>query len=629
MTDQPVNSGIEYVAPKEPPQSRKPPANTVGVVGWLRENLFDGVGNSIATILTAIFLIWFAGSVMDWSIRTAEWTVVNNNLRLLMVGPYDQDELWRVTIMAVAMIVLSGMSLGFWSEIARPVFVTIVVVMVLLVIVPVVSDRFPPPSIRTIVSSDGDVPAMRFVGNPGERVTVAVEQINAENADPDGNAFNGFIETTPGASNSRSIWNDIKQGIRTDSIDLDTYTLTFTVSLVDASGEVLETVTSTPDEPGVTFETPLPETGWYGVLAEVDESSDAGFAWIRLDGVETYTTRTADVEARTERYGEQPALTCADGSDACNTEVAQRALRYEGQRSGFDYLTVQLSPFFRDIAIPLIVGTVIAFAGGVLGWFLKRLPREPKRITNLTLLVAWLLFMPFAFVLLRGFEGSEAVSYVPTTDWGGLALTLILTAIPIVASFPIGILLALGRANKDLVMVSTISTLFIEVARGVPLITILFFAKLILPFFISASSNIELAPRMMVGLTLFTAAYVAEIIRGGLQIIPKGQTEAAQALGLPAFYITWLITMPQAIRAVIPALMSQFVSLFKDTTLVSIVGLFELLGIVELIVNGQQQYRPFQREAYLFVGVVYFVISLAMASISRRLENTGVGAARR
>ncbi|MEL6150750.1 MAG: ABC transporter permease subunit, partial [Chloroflexota bacterium] len=108
-----------------------------------------------------------------------------------------------------------------------------------------------------------------------------------------------------------------------------------------------------------------------------------------------------------------------------------------------------------------------------------------------------------------------------------------------------------------------------------------------------------------------------------------GQTEAAQALGLPPVYITWLITMPQAIRAVIPALMSQFVSLFKDTTLVSIVGLFELLGIVELIVNGQQQYRPFQREAYLFVGIVYFVISLGMASISRRLENTGVGAARR
>ena len=219
--------------------------------------------------------------------------------------------------------------------------------------------------------------------------------------------------------------------------------------------------------------------------------------------------------------------------------------------------------------------------------------------------------------------------YVPSSLWGGLLLTLVLTVIPIVASFPIGILLALGRANQRLTMVSTICTMFIEIVRGVPLITILFFAELILPFFIGASTNIELATRMIVGLTLFTAAYVAEIIRGGLQIIPHGQREAAQALGLGPSQITWLITMPQAIRAVIPALVSQFVSLFKDTTLVSIIGLFELLGIVELIVNGQQQYRPFQREAYLFVGVLYFIISLVMTSISRRLENTGVGAARR
>ncbi|MGV2435014.1 MAG UNVERIFIED_CONTAM: amino acid ABC transporter permease [Anaerolineae bacterium] len=208
-------------------------------------------------------------------------------------------------------------------------------------------------------------------------------------------------------------------------------------------------------------------------------------------------------------------------------------------------------------------------------------------------------------------------------------LTLILTGTALVLALPIGILLALGRQNTQLGAISVACTIFIEVVRGVPLITILFFAKLILPFFISGTANIEQAVRMSVGLTLFLAAYVAEIIRGGLQIIPKGQTEAAQALGLSGGLTMTLIIMPQALRAVIPAIMSQFVSLFKDTTLVAVVGLFEFFGIIDFIVNGQQQYRPYVREAYLFVGLVYFIISFVMSAISRRLEQTGVGAARR
>jgi general L-amino acid transport system permease protein len=134
---------------------------------------------------------------------------------------------------------------------------------------------------------------------------------------------------------------------------------------------------------------------------------------------------------------------------------------------------------------------------------------------------------------------------------------------------------------------------------------------------------------MMIGLTLFTAAYIAEIVRGGLQIVPNGQLEAAHALGLSSIQATRLIVLPQALRAVIPAIMSQFVSLFKDTTLVSVVGLFELLGIIDFIVNGQQQYRGLQREAYIFVGLIYFVISFSMSTVSRWVEKTGVGAARR
>jgi general L-amino acid transport system permease protein len=198
----------------------------------------------------------------------------------------------------------------------------------------------------------------------------------------------------------------------------------------------------------------------------------------------------------------------------------------------------------------------------------------------------------------------------------------------ITASFPLGVALALGR-RSNLPVIKWTCTLFIETIRGVPLITILFMAKLIVPFFWSGLSNIDLTIRMMIGLTLFSAAYLAENVRGGLQIIPHGQIEAARALGLNPFLTTTFIVLPQALRAVIPAIVGQFISLFKDTSLVAVVGLFELVGIVDTIVSGQPIYRSYQREAYFFIAIVYFVISYAMSDVSRRLETSGAGSLRK
>ena len=212
--------------------------------------------------------------------------------------------------------------------------------------------------------------------------------------------------------------------------------------------------------------------------------------------------------------------------------------------------------------------------------------------------------------------------------WGGLLLTLLLTIVGITASFPLGVALALGR-RSDLPVIKWTCTLLIETIRGVPLITILFMAKLIVPFFWSGLSDIDLTIRMMIGLTLFSAAYLAENVRGGLQIIPYGQIEAARALGLNPFLTTTFIVLPQALRAVIPAIVGQFISLFKDTSLVAVVGLFELVGIVDTIVSGQPIYRPYQREAYFFIAIVYFVISYAMSDVSRRLETSGAGSLRK
>jgi general L-amino acid transport system permease protein len=168
------------------------------------------------------------------------------------------------------------------------------------------------------------------------------------------------------------------------------------------------------------------------------------------------------------------------------------------------------------------------------------------------------------------------------------------------------------------VIIKWLSIAYIEVIRGVPLITILFMSQVMLPLFLSA--NVDVVIRAMVGIILFSAAYLAENVRGGLQAIPRGQIEAAQALGLNPFLVTALIVLPQAIRIVIPAIVGQFISLFKDTTLVSIVTLLDLLGIMGAAIAQNPVYAYHKTEAYLFLAAVYFVFSYVMSSAARRIE---------
>ncbi|MBI5667816.1 MAG: amino acid ABC transporter permease [Chloroflexi bacterium] len=494
-----------------------------------------------------------------------------------------------------------------------------------MIVIPLGAGQLPPPSIRFIVPPDSEPAPLVFVGNAGEPVSVLVEPISSADATAASPVFVGFIENTAGLSNSRSIWNDVKAKAASGALDLSQYDLAFTIKLVDTAGETIASAEATPENPRVRLDAALPADGWYGVIAEKTDGS-AGYAWVRLDGVQTFTTQSGDEAERIERYGLIPDTICPVGV-RCR-QVAERDLRFEGSRNLATYLSVQLVPFLNAVILPVIVGALIALGGSWLGYEVKRRNSVVKKTVSRWVVLAWVALLPVSWFVLRGIEGAATLPVVPTATWGGLLLTLVLTAVAIVLSFPLGVLLALGRWS-NLSVVSGACTLFIEVVRGVPLITILFFAKLVVPFFLSASADVDQVIRMMIGLTLFTAAYIAEIVRGGLQIVPHGQIEAAHALGLNALYTTRLIVLPQALRAVIPAIMSQFVSLFKDTTLVSVVGLFELLGIIDFIVNGQQQYRGLQREAYLFVGVIYFVISFGMSTVSRWIEATGVGAARR
>jgi general L-amino acid transport system permease protein len=232
----------------------------------------------------------------------------------------------------------------------------------------------------------------------------------------------------------------------------------------------------------------------------------------------------------------------------------------------------------------------------------------------------WALFMFVAFPILT-FEllvGSLFLPHVPTDKWGGLMLTLVIAIVGIVFSIPLGILLALARRSFRPVN-HLLSVLFIEFVRGVPLITILFMANVMLPLFLPQGVTFDIVLRILIGVTLFSAAYIAEVVRGGLQAIPKGQFEGAMAMGLGYWPMMRLIVLPQALRISIPGLVNTSIGLFKDTTLVAIVGLYDFLNIIKASTKDQN-WLGLSMEGYVFAAAIYFVFCFAMSRYSMYLE---------
>ena len=236
-------------------------------------------------------------------------------------------------------------------------------------------------------------------------------------------------------------------------------------------------------------------------------------------------------------------------------------------------------------------------------------------------LAAYVLFL----LLLVGLPGVSAMEPVSPRVWGGLMLNLILSVSGIVLSFPIGVALALGR-RSNLPVLKLLCVVFIEVFRGVPLITLLFVSQVLVPLALPQNFPVDSVTRAAIVITLFSSAYMAENIRGGLQGLPPGQAEAARALGLPGWQVTVLILLPQAVRNVIPTIVGQFIALFKDTSLVYIVGMLDILEIGRAVVQGNVEFADNGRELYLFVAVVFWLFTYTMSYASRNLErHLGVG----
>lgn len=708
MTTQPGprETGTFYVAPTEAPAPRKPPALEVGLLNWLRENLFKTPLDSVITVITLTLIGWALWGILGWALLEAQWEIVFLNLRILNVGQqFPIDAVWRAEVIALIIVFLGMLTVGVFGRVLRGYLIAIGIIIAMMILVPIVTQGVPEPPVYTYVDATYKVRQVSFIAQEGQTMTFTVQPLTEFDEYRLEN-IKGYVENDNQQANTAF---DMYTAASTEVVQLQQrdpsrYDLSVAVQVWDKDGQVLvqsDFSQGTAQDTSLTWTAPY--SGWFTYTMVLDPVAPGtvGSALLRADNLEVMRSTISAARERVATYGEPPALDC----QGCATQLIRTDMRFQGTRTIEQWFSLQLAPFLLETRTlffySLIAGTIAYLLGraskrGAFSFLVGRKPItdngihiEPTPIekwlsrialiafavyivlqfvgingtdaTSITaylialavfctatilyamtllarggsqassraVMLLWAVSFPIILTLLNGLNGVTSMTPIQSDKQGGLMLTLLLAAVAIIASFPIGLLLAIGR-QSSLPAISFFCTVFIEVVRGVPLITLLFLGRLILPFFGFGLGDVDLLIRVMVVLTLFTSAYLAEVIRGGLQTIPKGQLEAAHALGINDFYTTILIVLPQALRAVIPAIMGQAISLFKDTSLVYIIGLFELVGVTNQILGDSQTgYLMFPREGYLFIAILYFVFSYIMAEASRRIERTGSGAVRR
>ena len=287
----------------------------------------------------------------------------------------------------------------------------------------------------------------------------------------------------------------------------------------------------------------------------------------------------------------------ADGAGACWGVIAEKYRIIIFGRYPFDE---QWRPL---VATVLLIGLLVASC--------------MRMFWKVWLPLLWLVVLGVFFAVMYG--NTLGLTQVDTDRWGGLPLTILLASLSLVMSFPLALLIALGR-RSNLPAIRSFCTIYVELIRGVPLISVLFMASFMFPLFMPPGVKIDVLLRVLVGITLFAAAYSAEVIRGGLQAVPKGQVEAAATLGLSYWQTQRKIVLPQALAMVVPGIMNNFISTFKDTSLVTIVSLYELTGAMSLALNSDANWRPFTIEGYIFIALIYFVFCFSMSRYSHWVE---------
>lgn len=667
------------------PLVKPPPMLVVGPLAWAQKNLFRTWLDALLTVGGVLLIVYTVTTFVTWSVRWANWFAITFSLRQFMIGRFELGQEWRLEWMALFIAFVIGLALAAWGR-AQPaaVLVAVVLLALLFALPPVFAAVLPQPTAYYTASNTAVVSGsvrqepleqVAFTGRAGETITLRVAVDTGLNdatlaqlvgfgdatANTLRNAAANRLDTLARVAelerqlagdaitaNQRAQFTRELERLQAPDPIVDTYALNLqpvNIAILDAA---LQPVSQTTlDAQSAPFTVELPADGWY-VLEKTIAGGEPGVVLLATTGIyptleRTFTRRaetlpdgTVAAPQRVSQYVRMTdSFTVGDrrpsggGQDLVYVNIIEN--QYRGDRGLSDYLRVYLGPFMSQISLPLL----LLFVSGALGYWAARLldrrysrGEKPRRMSQRT--AAWLLVAipPVMFVLVLGFSGSAILPQTDSRLWGGLLLTVLLTVVGILGSFPLGVLLALGR-RSHLPVVSATCTLYIELVRGVPLITVLFMSMLLLPLVNPALAGPDTAVyRAMVAVLLFSAAYLAENVRGGLQSIPHGQEEAAKALGLAGWQITLYIMLPQALRAVIPALVGQFIALFKDTSLVAIVGLIDLTGIAQAVV-AQTEFLGTRREVFVFISIIYFVFSYAMAMVSRRIEASGSGMTRR
>lgn len=297
-----------------------------------------------------------------------------------------------------------------------------------------------------------------------------------------------------------------------------------------------------------------------------------------------------------------------DGPDVCRADTAKVGACWL-------FISTKLEQFLYGFYPKTEIWRINTITLTLLGLIIYLiLPKTPhKKWVGLFSITAYPII---AFLIIYG--GVFGLSVVTTDKWGGLTVTLIIFYVGIVFALPLGVILALGR-RSSMPIIKSLCTLFIELWRGVPLITVLFMAAFMIPLFLPEDMSFDKLLRPLIGITLFASAYIAEVVRGGLQAIPKGQFEAAASLGMSYWKTTLLIILPQALKMVIPGIVNISIGLFKDTTLVIIIGLFDFLGAIQSAAQDPT-WLGFLTEGYVFAALVYFIFCFTMSRYSVHLE---------
>ena len=283
----------------------------------------------------------------------------------------------------------------------------------------------------------------------------------------------------------------------------------------------------------------------------------------------------------------------------------------------FALLPYGLEDMGMDVRLLLVSNIPAMLAGWAIAHY--------TRMTGRGIVIYGVAAFVVTLILLRGIPGVPGLQPVLVIHWGGITLNILLAVVGISLSLPIGIALALGR-RSNLPLVKLLCVVFIEVFRGVPLITLLFMSQVLVPLAFPEDFQTSSLLRAGIVITLFSSAYMAENIRGGLQSLHPGQAEAARALGLAGWQATMLISLPQAIRNVIPAIVGQFIALFKDTSLVYIIGMLDVVEISRAYIQGNTQYLSNAKEVFIFLALVFWVFTYTMSYVSQRVEeHLGVG----